>query len=41
MAWIEQTDPQNASGDLAEIYAQIAGARGVVGNILRIHRGCI
>ncbi len=37
MAWIKQTDPENASGDLAAIYAQIAGARGAVGNILRIH----
>lgn len=36
-AWIDLPSPENASGDLASAYAQVAGARGRVGNILRAH----
>ena len=36
-SWIRLPDPADASGALAEAYARVAGARGQVANILRVH----
>lgn len=36
MAWIEMTGPDEASGELAEIYRKIAGARGGVAEIHQV-----
>jgi uncharacterized peroxidase-related enzyme len=35
MAWIQTIDPDDATGELAEIYGAIAGARGGVANVHR------
>ena len=37
MAWIEQTDADDADGKLAEIYAELIEKRGKVSNILKVH----
>ena len=37
MAWIETIHEEDATGDLKEIYDDIAGKRGKVANIIRIH----
>ncbi|MFO8099366.1 MAG: peroxidase-related enzyme [Salinibacter sp.] len=37
MAWIDTIAPNDADGELAEIYDEIAGARGGVANILQAH----
>lgn len=36
MAWIETIAPEHATGDLAEMYRKIAGARGGVADIHRV-----
>jgi alkylhydroperoxidase family enzyme len=37
MAFIRTIEPADASGELATAYEQVAGARGEVANILKIH----
>lgn len=37
MAWIEQTDANDADGELAELYAELIEKRGKVSNILKVH----
>ena len=37
MAWIEQTEADDAKGKLAEIYAELIEKRGKVSNILKVH----
>ena len=37
MAWIRSLGPEEAEGELAEIYKTIIGADGTVDNILSIH----
>ncbi len=37
MAFIQTIEPGDASPELAEVYAQVGKARGVVANILKIH----
>lgn len=37
MAWIEQTEAEDADGKLAEIYAELIKKRGKVSNILKVH----
>jgi len=37
MAYIKQIEPEEATGKLAEIYREIAGARGRVANIYKLH----
>ena len=37
MAWIDEILPDNAEGELAEIYARVAEADGGIDHILRIH----
>ena len=37
MAWIEETLPEDAEGDLGDLYARVAEADGSVDHILRIH----
>jgi uncharacterized peroxidase-related enzyme len=37
MAYIKTIDEQAASGELAEAFRRVAGARGRVANILKIH----
>ncbi len=37
MPWIDVIDEQEATGDLAEVYAALAGKRGKVANIMKVH----
>ncbi len=37
MAWIREILPEDADGDLAEIYGRVAESDGSVDHILRIH----
>lgn len=37
MSFIRTIEPDDASGELAAAYGKVAGARGQVANILRIH----
>lgn len=37
MSWIDVVDEDEADDRLAEVYEQIAGARGKVSNIMRVH----
>lgn len=37
MAWIEETEENEADGKLAEIYAELIEKRGKVSNILKVH----
>ncbi len=37
MAWIEQTDADDADGKLADIYSELIEKRGKVSNILKVH----
>lgn len=37
MAWIEVIDAEQASSELAESYKTVAGERGTVSNILKVH----
>ena len=37
MAWIDVIEPEDASGDLKELYDTIAEKRGKVSNVLRVH----
>ena len=38
MPWIRVIDEDEAEGELQQIYQEIAGARGKVANIMKIHR---
>ena len=37
MAYIRVVPPSAADGHLAEVYREVSGARGSVGNILQVH----
>jgi len=37
MAWIKEVLPEDADGDLADLYAEVAEPDGSVDHILRIH----
>jgi alkylhydroperoxidase family enzyme len=37
MAWIREILPEDAEGELAEVYGRVAEPDGAVDNILRIH----
>ena len=37
MSWIEEIDVEDAEGELAEAYAALAGNRGEVSNLFRVH----
>ncbi len=37
MSWIEEIDPDDASGELADCYAALVRQRGKVANILKVH----
>ena len=37
MAWIEMIEREQASSELAEAYERVAGERGTVSNILKVH----
>lgn len=37
MAWIEQTETQDATGELKEIYDRLTQQRGKVANIMKVH----
>ena len=37
MSWIEEIEPDDADGKLAEIYAELIAKRGKVSNILKVH----
>ncbi len=37
MAWIDEIEPNDATGELADAYAEVAGSRGVVANLFRAH----
>ncbi|MBI2379481.1 MAG: peroxidase-related enzyme [Gammaproteobacteria bacterium] len=37
MSWIHEVDEQNASGELARIYADLKESRGKVANIMKVH----
>ena len=37
MAWIREIDEADATGELAEVYGEVIGARGKLANILKVH----
>ncbi len=37
MTWIDVIEPERASDELAAAYKTVAGARGIVANILKVH----
>ena len=37
MSWIEETELEDADGELAELYAELVKKRGKVSNILKVH----
>ena len=37
MSYIKQIEPEDSSGKLAKLYTEIAGARGRIANIYKLH----